>query len=164
MFGWLKQAPEVTLLVVCSANVCRSPVAEWLLRDALRRRGVGRRVGVVSAGTDAAPVPMQPDPRMVSLCSEQGIKSGRGLSRPITLDLIAGASAIYVMEPTHREKICELDLTSADKTIELFDPAGDPIDDPYFGSRADLRVAFERILTCAELRAEQWADYLLRAG
>lgn len=44
--------PEnVAVLFVCLGNICRSPMAEFVLRDFARRAGVAHRVQVASAGT-----------------------------------------------------------------------------------------------------------------
>ena len=48
MFWW---RPQLRVLFVCTANVCRSPLAEALLRHRLRSMGLGRRIAVASAGT-----------------------------------------------------------------------------------------------------------------
>ena len=61
------------ILMVCMGNICRSPIAEGLLRDRLRRRGLGQRVQVDSAGTGGWHAGQPPDPRAVQVCREQGI-------------------------------------------------------------------------------------------
>ena len=43
--------PEVRLLFVCHGNICRSPMAEFVMRDLLAKAGLENRVEVASAAT-----------------------------------------------------------------------------------------------------------------
>jgi len=45
--------PELGVLFVCYANICRSPLAAGLFRALAERRGLGSRLRIDSAGTDA---------------------------------------------------------------------------------------------------------------
>ncbi len=47
----LMDSPPTTLLIVCHGNLCRSPMAEALVRHHAARRGAGAQIGVTSAGT-----------------------------------------------------------------------------------------------------------------
>ena len=67
---WPFRRPELQILVVCKANVCRSPAAEALLRYHLRQCGLQRRVVVRSAGTTVGVSGVPPDPRMVAIAAE----------------------------------------------------------------------------------------------
>ena len=51
------------VLMVCMGNICRSPMAEGMLRKAIREAGLDRHVEVDSAGTHAYHVGSAPDPR-----------------------------------------------------------------------------------------------------
>src|SRR5690606_26752223 len=53
------------LLVVCLGNICRSPLAEGLLRHHLEQAGLGHRVELDSAGTSGWHIGNPPDPRTV---------------------------------------------------------------------------------------------------
>lgn len=52
---------QLRVLTVCTGNVCRSPAAAVMLREAVRAGGLGDRVEVGSAGTswDAEGMPME---------------------------------------------------------------------------------------------------------
>ncbi|RMG36458.1 MAG: low molecular weight phosphotyrosine protein phosphatase, partial [Gammaproteobacteria bacterium] len=56
---------DLSVLLVCTANICRSPMAEALLRDHLKAKGLDRRVKVASAGIRAM-AGMPPDPRALA--------------------------------------------------------------------------------------------------
>jgi len=150
---WRK--PDATVLILCTANVCRSPAAEALLRAQLRARGLGRRVRVLSAGTTALPG-AAPDPRMQTLAGELGVRLRGQRSRPLTPALLAEASAVYAMETSHLDAADEQLGAPPGQLRELFDPRGEPIGDPYFGNMAAVRSVFERLADCAAARAVEW--------
>jgi protein-tyrosine phosphatase len=78
-------AEPVRLLLVCLGNICRSPMAEGVLRDRLERAGLGGQVVLDSAGTGDWHVGSCPDPRAVASAAGHGVDisglRGRQLSR-----------------------------------------------------------------------------------
>jgi protein-tyrosine phosphatase len=52
---------KVSILVVCTGNICRSPTGEGVLRALAEKRGLGERVQVASAGTHDYHVGDAPD-------------------------------------------------------------------------------------------------------
>lgn len=151
---WFRRRPRQTLLVLCSANICRSPAAEALLREQLRALGSYKSVAVLSAGTEAQ-VGMSPDPRMRDLASEIGVKI-RGRSRPLDAALLAQATVVYAMEPEHLQSADAIMDAPEGQRRELFDPTGAPIADPYYGSKAAVREVFETLQRVARERALEW--------
>lgn len=130
--------------MVCTANVCRSPAAEALLRHHLTQLGLAKRVAVSSAGTDVAAPGRKPDPRVVAILVEMGV-SARGIrAQPVTEKSIDAASEIFVMERVHRDALVER-FMDADAKLFLLDPNDDDIPDPYFGNKAGVRSAVEYI-------------------
>ena len=57
---------------VCTGNICRSPMAEIVFADALRREGLAQRVQVSSAGTGAWHAGSPADPRTVEALHRAG--------------------------------------------------------------------------------------------
>jgi len=150
---WRK--PEATVLILCTANVCRSPVAAALLRAELKRFGLGRRVGVVSAGT-AVTARLPVDARMRALAAAAGVKLSGSGSTPLDRELLSRADAVYAMELSHLEAAAQVLNPPEGQLRGLFHPAGKPVPDPYFGTMADVRAVFEEIADCAGERALQW--------
>ena len=89
--------PELRVLFVCTANICRSPLAEGLLRHRLRAGGLGRRLQVRSAGT-AAKRGQRPDPRVVEVAAEAGVPLGRIRSRRLTREMLSRSDYVLVMD------------------------------------------------------------------
>ncbi|MFO1448027.1 MAG: low molecular weight protein arginine phosphatase [Opitutaceae bacterium] len=93
------------LLTVCTANICRSPMAAGLLTHALAGQDEPlRSLEVVSAGVAARggePV----SEHSVTALKRVGINIEDHISQPLTQELIDGALAIFCMTETHRAMI-----------------------------------------------------------
>lgn len=91
------------MLVVCTANVCRSPMAEGLLRA--RADAVGLDLVVSSAGTRKGPLPV--DPVAVKALGEFGVDIAAHQPRRVTRDLVAaeGGGLILTMTRAHLRDI-----------------------------------------------------------
>ena len=63
---------KVRVLMVCMGNICRSPMAEGLLRKAVQEAGLESSVEIDSAGTHAYHVGSAPDPRAQKAVSRRG--------------------------------------------------------------------------------------------
>lgn len=100
--------PELRVLFVCSANVCRSPLAEGILRHRLAAAGLGARVQVRSAGSSAAQPGRRPDPRIARLAAQEGISLAGIRARRLTPALIRRSDYVLVMENTHLEEVTRL--------------------------------------------------------
>ena len=136
------------IIFVCTGNICRSPMAEGVLRH--RWAAAGRSDLVVSSmgthGLDSAPA--QPFARDV--CNDSGIDISTHLSRPLVGEELREADLILCMEPSHRAFLqtffpwCKerIDLLGAwpGKTTRK---SGIP--DPMGGSPAVYRKVFEQI-------------------
>ena len=85
-----------TILVVCSGNICRSPIGEGLLRDRLRGK-----VTVSSAGCTAL-VGHPADPLAVEVAAEHNCDISAHRARQIDTELLAGLlayRAVYYIAP-----------------------------------------------------------------
>lgn len=102
------------MLFVCTANLCRSPVAEHLARDQLA--GCGLIVG--SAGVHAHPGTAMDDDAAAAL---QGRRLDVGAFRTRRLDaaLLAGPALVLVATRRHRAAVAELDPRAGGRTLTL---------------------------------------------
>ena len=160
---WPFRKPELRVLIVCTANICRSPVAAALLRHRLEVLAPGRCVAVASAGTAVATPGARPDPRMVALAMEIGVRVGRDRARPLAPALLQSSDRIWVMEPDHARAVREADPGAAERT-ELLDPGGDAVPDPFFSDPAGIRAVFERLAELADRRADEIGRELATRG
>lgn len=131
------------ILVVCVGNICRSPMAEALLADRLRRRGA--TVKVESAGLGAL-VGRPADPTAQELMSERGLDLSRHRARQLTPEMVRAFDLVLVMESGH-QKAVEGMVPSARGRVHRIGRWGSfDVPDPY---RQD-RAAFERSLALIE--------------
>ena len=122
------------LLLVCTGNICRSPMAEAIARRLLESRG-REDVAVASAGTAAQDgAPASEGAYLIAL--EHGLDLTAHRARQITSDLVAAADLVLGMSPHHGERA--LALGGDGRSHRLGEYAGRPaadaqIDDPFGG-------------------------------
>ena len=125
-----------TILFICTGNICRSPMAEALFRQAVRGRGSFR---VLSAGLGAVDG-QAPSAHSVRAMRELGIDISHQRSRMLTAELVRQADYIFGMTHSHVETIALMYPQMAEKAFLLreFDDTLDPfekdISDPIGGS------------------------------
>lgn len=146
--------PSVRVLVVCTANICRSPAAEQVLAALAKQEGLHRKIKFDSAGVGHVIKGHPPDPRMVNLLKNDGFPVRRTRAKPVTEKLLAESNYVWVMDEGHVSALQDRYADFAEK-CELFDPESQSIEDPYFGSRQDVGIVFERIKFVAAQRLAQ---------
>lgn len=93
-----------SILVICTGNICRSPIAEGLLRDALQRRFEERAPEVLSAGTSGLEG-SGAMPESVQAAAELGIDIGGHVARRLTADMADGSDLLLCMSSEHRNML-----------------------------------------------------------
>lgn len=126
------------IITVCTANICRSPMAAGLLQHALAGQPEPlKSLQVLSAGV-ATYGGTSVSPNSVTALKKVGIDIAGQRSQPLTPKLIAGARAILCMTESHRRSV-QLMFDPPPANIHLFREfiPGDverEIGDPYGGS------------------------------
>jgi protein-tyrosine phosphatase len=129
----------IAVLFVCKANVCRSPMAEGLLRAELTRLGLQRKVKVDSAGTHAGQPGRLPDQRAIKVCLRAGVNIRRIRTRQIRESDFHRYDLILALDEKNHDWL--LGASPADCAARISrlgawsgDEAWSDIPDPYFGS------------------------------
>lgn len=104
------------ILLVCTGNTCRSPMAAGLMRRAAERRGLA--IEIASAGTAAVDgVPATPE--AVAVLLDKGIDLSSHRSRRLEAADVDGADLILTMTAAHRERVLELAPGAGDRVHTL---------------------------------------------
>jgi len=138
------------ILVVCVGNICRSPMAEALLKSALRGQD---GITVESAGLGAL-VGHPADDYAIELMDEMGEDIRAHRARQIHPDMVKAADLVLVMESGHKRAIDEADPTARGKVHRLGEWQDRDIGDPYRQPKDAFAVALADI----EDGVSSWAE------
>ncbi|RKQ34837.1 low molecular weight protein-tyrosine-phosphatase [Kocuria tytonis] len=142
------------VVTVCTGNICRSPMAEALLRAEVERAGLAREVEVASAGVSDEEHGNPVDPRARTVLARNDLELPQHSAHRITDRELAQADLLVAMTASHQEQLRQrLPGAAADKVrlMRSFDPAVDPsgedldIADPWYGGAEDFDTAWEQI-------------------
>src|ERR1051325_8611066 len=145
-----------TVLFICTGNVCRSPMAEGIFRQAVSGRGNYRVVSAGLGASDGQP----PSAYAVEAVRELGIDISNQRSRMLTPEMVQHADYIFGMTHSHVDTVTLLYPQAAEKTFllrefdETLDTFEKDISDPIGGS-------YEIYLNCRD-QIEQGIVSLLR--
>jgi protein-tyrosine phosphatase len=132
------QPMPASILVLCIGNICRSPMAATLLRQALPA------CEVASAGL-APPVGAAADPHAVRLLAREGCDLADHRARAVDDAMVAAADLVLVMDSVQREALEERFPQSRGKTFRLCETLGVDVPDPYGCSQQMFCIVLELI-------------------
>ncbi|RFA17473.1 protein tyrosine phosphatase [Subtercola boreus] len=139
--------------MVCTGNICRSPMAEVVLRDLVLKSGLDDRIVVSSAGTGDWHVGEQADPRTLASLTEHGYDGQAHRARQFDPSWFEGLDLVVVLDRSHERVVRDWADNDADRSkirlLASFDPeAGTQLDvpDPYYSNAA----LFDRVLLTIE--------------
>ncbi len=146
-----------TILFVCTGNICRSPMAEIVFTEALRREGLADRVQVSSAGTGDWHVGDPADPRSVETLRRAGY-SCEHIAAQVSVQHLS-ADLVVALDSGHLAALRRL-VAQPDRVVLLrsFDPAADgdlDVPDPYFGGEDGFDVVLDQVEAAARELLEE---------
>ncbi|PJI51001.1 MAG: phosphotyrosine protein phosphatase [Pseudomonas sp.] len=140
------------ILIVCIGNICRSPIAEHLLRESLQ----GSDIAVASAGLSAL-VGHPIESTALAILRRHGYHPHPHSARQLTPELVHEANLVLVMEESQIQSVIRLAPEARGKTFLLGKWQTDQeIPDPY----RQGPEAFERAYALIESTVAPWTARL----
>jgi protein-tyrosine phosphatase len=144
----------VRVLFVCLGNLCRSPLAQGVFENALRREGLEDEVFVDSAGTGSWHVGSPPDERAQRSASLRGIDLGSQRARRIAPDDCRSFDYVLTMDEENYQAVAALCREGGAEVRPFLDYAPErpesEIPDPFYGGPE----GFEHVLDLVEAASE----------
>jgi protein-tyrosine phosphatase len=135
-----------SILMVCLGNICRSPLAEGILRDKVEKLNL--EITIDSAGTSNYHVGEHPDNRTVSNALTHGIDISKLKGRQFQVADFDKFDTIFVMDSSNYSDVIALARNENDKRkVELilnrvYPNSNMAVPDPYFGGEQGFENVF----------------------
>lgn len=141
----------VRVCFVCTGNICRSPMAEVVLRRLAADAGVTDALKVSSAGTGDWHVGQGADPRAAAALARRGYSADGHRARQFDPDWFPSLDHVIALDTSHqrilRSWAPDVESQESISLLESWDPEATVRDvpDPYYGADADFDAALAQI-------------------
>lgn len=127
------------ILILCLGNICRSPLAEGLLRSKLPSN-----FEVASAGTSFLHQGQPADPRMIETAKNRGLDISGHRAQGFSEKLFNEYDRIYCMDKSNLENALPLATSKAQKEkLQLLLENQGEVPDPYFGEQEGFEQVYD---------------------
>ncbi|MGY5350950.1 low molecular weight protein-tyrosine-phosphatase [Wenyingzhuangia sp. IMCC45533] len=141
------------VLMVCLGNICRSPLAEGILKSKITHQNVE----VDSAGTGAYHIGNSPDIRSIQVAKKNGIDITNQKARKIKASDLVEFDFIYAMDESNYRNIISLASNNAEKAKvfmimnEVYPDKNVAVPDPYYGGDQGFNQVFQMLDTACDV-------------
>ncbi|KAF8602680.1 phosphotyrosine protein phosphatase [Ceratobasidium sp. AG-I] len=145
----MSEQKEVSVLIVCLGNICRSPMGHAVLEHEANKRGlpvvVDSAVSGVALGTAAYHEGEPPDERTVATCEKYSVPIDHR-ARAVRTSDFKTFDYILASDGQNLSNLKSMAPSNSKATIALFGSFGDskPIKDPYYGGINGFELAYEQ--------------------
>ncbi len=145
------------ILMVCLGNICRSPLAEGILRSKLPSNGFA----VDSAGTAAYHIGSAPDQRSVAVAKKYGLDISNLRGRQFEVEDFDRFDLIYVMDSSNFKNVVKLarndnDISKVKLILNEVHPKKDfEVPDPYYGGDQGFENVYNMLDEACEIIAKK---------
>jgi protein-tyrosine phosphatase len=144
------------ILMVCLGNICRSPLAEGILKSK------AKNLEVDSAGTAGYHVGKQPDIRSIDIAKKHDINLKNQRARQFSTRDFDDFDKIYVMDTDNYSKIISLarsqeDMDKVDLILnEIYPKEYKSVPDPYYGGDEGFQNIYNLLEVSCEVIAKKY--------
>jgi protein-tyrosine phosphatase len=136
---------------VCLGNICRSPIAEVVMRSLLEEQGLADRVEVDSAGTGDWHIGERADRRTLAVLQRHGYDGAAHRARQFSAGSFGDCDLVLAMDQANvaaLQRIVDGDDAAKVRLLREFDPhaTGTDVPDPYYGGDE----GFDEVLAMVE--------------
>jgi len=151
----------IKVLFVCLGNICRSPLAEAIFNDLVKKKELNDKIASDSAGTAAYHLGQNPDPRSIEVANKNNIPiSHRG--RQFSFNDLEYFSYIVAMDRQNLANILQKGGVSNENVFLMRDfdtiERGGEVPDPYYGGPA----GFDRVFQILQRSNMNFLDHLIK--
>ena len=138
------------ILFICTANICRTPIAKYYLRDKVKKTGLSGKIEVDSAGTWARGGQSAAE-NSIAVCKENKLDASEHTSTGITAAIMNDSDLILCMSIQHKLDLVSIFPQHADKIFLLKEYSNETpekrlsIPDPYGRKIEVYREVFREI-------------------
>jgi protein-tyrosine phosphatase len=147
------------ILMICLGNICRSPLAEGILRSKISKKNT-----VDSAGTGGWHAGELPDKRSVAIAKSKGLDITNQRARQFKISDFDTFDCIYVMDKSNYKDVIALAPNETAKSKvkmilnELYPEKNTDVPDPYYGDQD----GFENVYNMLDQACDVIASKLLK--
>lgn len=148
---------KTKVLMVCLGNICRSPLAEGLLKAKVNPD----HVFVDSAGTGDYHVGDHPDPRSIAVAKKNGLDITNQLGRQFSERDFDNFDYIYVMDNSNYDNVVKLARNEQDQQKvflildKIFPNEDAPVPDPYTGGNQGFVNVYNMLDEATDIIAKE---------
>ena len=135
------------ILFVCLGNICRSPLAEGILKKKFKENNIK---GIIhSAGFEPYHEGQHPDPRSVSTAKKHDIDISSKVARLFSIEDFENYDKILVMDSMNHADVMRLarheeDRKKVDYLLNLVnEDSNDEVPDPYYGGASGFDTVYD---------------------
>ena len=145
--------------MVCLGNICRSPLAEGILKS----KATTYQIFVDSAGTSAYHVDNQPEERSIIVAEKHGINISNQRARKFIAADFDNFDIIYAMDESNFHDIVKLSRNNSDKQKvrmilnEIHPNKNNSVPDPYYGGNEGFENVFQMLDEACEIIIKKYA-------
>lgn len=152
------------ILMVCLGNICRSPIAEGLMRHKVKQHGLSWQVD--SAGTESYHIGEPPHKFSQKICQLNGVDISGQRARKFKADDLKQYDKIYAMADDVYDEIKRIGGRNADMSKvdfflnELEADCNGCVPDPWYGPEEGYTEVYDLIDRCCNAIINKYTNHV----